>query len=150
MLVLISAYVSHWPPVSSTYRRLHLGPFLLLESSSHGRTPTFLRGQDKREMTNMVWYLIRRSSTTPIRKCLDMFVSARSKWRCRPLKIWIKAVRRDILDLKITNGLWEEHTAWRVKIHVTDPDNSWNELWWLLLLLLFINVSLLKSHIRDL
>lgn len=57
---------------------------------------------------------MRRLSTSPVRKCPNMQISA----VCRPLRTWIKTVRGDLLYLKITNALSEDHAVWRAKIHV--------------------------------
>lgn len=37
------------------------------------------------------------------------------------MKTWIKAVREDLLDLKITRDLCEDRVAGRGKIHVANP-----------------------------
>lgn len=37
------------------------------------------------------------------------------------MKIWIKAVKEEFLDLEIADGFFEDRIAWRGKIHVVDP-----------------------------
>lgn len=39
------------------------------------------------------------------------------------------AVRDGLLDFK-NNWWWEDHVVWRVRIHMADPANIGNELWW--------------------
>lgn len=55
-------------------------------------------------------------------------VSVGCRRRRRLLKTWIKAVRKDLLDLEITDSLHEDRVAWRGKFHVADPDNVENKI----------------------
>src|SRR4051812_9350683 len=73
-------------------------------------------------------HITRRPPAAPIRRCLDMQVSVGRRQRGRPLKTWIKAVKEDILDLEIKDGLWGDRVAWRARIHVADPDYVGNVL----------------------
>lgn len=34
----------------------------------------------------------------------------------------VKEVKEDVLDIEITNDLWENHIAWGDKVHVADPN----------------------------
>ena len=76
--------------------------------------------EDKIKERQLTWYghVMRRPPAAPIRRCLEG----------RPLKTWIKAVKKDILDLEIRDGLWEDRVAWRARIHVVDPDYVGNVL----------------------
>ena len=86
--------------------------------------------EDKIKERRLTWYghVMRRPPTAPIRRCLDMQVSVGRRQRGRPSKTWIKAVKEDILDLEIRDGLWEDRVAWRARIHVADPDYVGNVL----------------------
>lgn len=72
---------------------------------------------------------MKRSPITPTKIYLDMQVTAGRRWRCKPLKTWIKSVRENLLYLKITDGLCENvlHEEPYI-IHVADPNNTGNEL----------------------
>lgn len=56
-----------------------------------------------------------------------MQVNMRRSQRGRPLKAWIRALKED-LDFEITDGLWKNCIAWKVRIHEADPHNVRNEL----------------------
>lgn len=65
----------------------------------------------------------------PVRRFLDIEISAMCRGRGKPLKNQIKIMKKDILDLEMIEGLWTERIAWRAKIHIVNPDNIRNELW---------------------
>lgn len=41
-------------------------------------------------------------------------------------KVWFKAMREDLLDLKITDRLWEDYVAWGGRNHVVEPNKVGN------------------------
>lgn len=55
----------------------------------------------------LTWYVhvMGRLLTVPIR-CLEMQINAKCRRRSRPLKTWIKVVKKDLPDLEIIDGLW--------------------------------------------
>lgn len=65
--------------------------------------------KDKIRERTTRWYsnVMRRLPIAPIKMCLNMHVTAGCQRRGTPLKTWIKVIRKDLLVLKITDGLWE-------------------------------------------
>lgn len=53
-----------------------------------------------------------------VNKYIDMHISAKRRWKGKPLKIWIKTMREDLRDLEeITDGFVG-------RMHCTEEENS--------------------------
>lgn len=76
-------------------------------------------------MHYMVW-LCNENITYSANK--EVHVSAGHRRRQRPLETWINVVREHLLSFEITDGLWDDGIAWRIRIHGVDSNNFGDEL----------------------
>lgn len=58
-----------------------------------------------------------------VRKRLDMQISVGCRWRGRLLKTWIKAMRKGLVDLEISDSFYYKNVLHGELTHVADHDN---------------------------